>query len=60
MQHEGTMKQVADVAAVSATAGAIMQWLPPIAAGLSIVWVLIRIYEYVRWVRSGRPGAKLE
>lgn len=38
-------KAVGDVAALSITAGAMMDWLPAIAAALSILWTIIRIYE---------------
>ena len=33
------------VVAVSATTGSVLGWLPPLAAALTIVWTLIRIYE---------------
>ena len=42
-----TLKHVADVAAVSITAATLMQWLPPIAAGLTIIWVVIQILDYL-------------
>lgn len=46
----------ADILAGSVAVGTVMQWLPPLAASLTIVWLLIRLYEYVRWVRGGRKG----
>lgn len=38
-------KAALDVASVTATVSALMGWLPAVAAGLSIVWTLIRIWE---------------
>lgn len=38
-------KLAIDGVAVSATLAALVQWLPPLAALLSIVWTLIRIAE---------------
>lgn len=38
-------KQVIDVAAVGGTIGALVGWLPAVAAGATIIWTLIRIYE---------------
>jgi chromate transport protein ChrA len=38
-------KQVVDVVAVGGTIGALIGWLPAVAAGATIVWTLIRIYE---------------
>ena len=35
----------ANQVAVSATTGSVLGWLPPLAAALTIVWTLIRIYE---------------
>ncbi len=39
------MKQVADVAAVGTMGATLIGWLPAAAAGLTIIWTLIRIYE---------------
>lgn len=51
-------KAFVDGAAISATVATLMQWLPPIAALLTIVWTVIRIAEsetgkrvYI-WVKS--------
>jgi len=41
-------KIVADLGAVSVTAAALMQWLPPISAALSIIWLSIQIYEWAK------------
>ncbi len=38
----------ADVVAGAVVVGALAKWLPPIAAFLSIVWLLIRIGEWAR------------
>jgi len=39
------MKPIGDVLSVGTVVGALMHWLPPIAALLTIVWTAIRIYE---------------
>ena len=44
-QHTEQVKHVIDVAAVGTTLSAIIGWLPAIAALISIIWGLIRIYE---------------
>lgn len=48
------LKTVADVAAVSVTAASLMSWLPPIAAGLSIIWLTIQIgaWFYDRFLKK--------
>ena len=38
-------KQAVDVIAVGGTIGVLVGWLPAIAAGVTIVWTVIRIYE---------------
>lgn len=38
-------KHIIDVASVATVLGTLVQVLPSIAAGLSIVWSVIRIYE---------------
>ncbi len=53
-----SLKVIADAADVVAgvvVVGALTKWLPPIAASLSIIWLVIRIYEHFRWVSKGRP-----
>lgn len=50
--HEEGVKTVLDIAAFSATIAAIVQWLPPVAAVLSIIWLSIQILDYLikkRW-----------
>jgi len=39
------VKATLDFVSISATVSALMGWLPAVAAGLSIVWTLIRIWE---------------
>lgn len=41
---EGT-KTAGDVASVTLILATLSSWLPPLTALLSLVWVLIRIYE---------------
>jgi len=43
MQEEA--KTIVDGIAVSGTVAALAGWLPPIASGLTIVWLSIRIWE---------------
>jgi molybdenum cofactor biosynthesis enzyme len=38
-------KHIGDVVSIATVAGTLMEWLPAIAAGLTVVWTLIRIYE---------------
>lgn len=48
-------KMALDGASLATAVAALAAWLPPIAAFLSIVWTLIRIYETTtcqRWVQS--------
>lgn len=47
-------KHLLDLGAGAIAAGALLKWLPAIAAALSIVWLLARLYEYTRWVWRGR------
>lgn len=39
------IKEAADVAAASTAVLSLMSWLPPTASLLTIIWMLIRIYE---------------
>lgn len=48
MIKENTVEQIktaADATSLTLTLGAFLEWLPHIAALLSVVWVLIRICE---------------
>jgi hypothetical protein len=38
-------KHVGDAVSIATVAGTLMEWLPAVAAVLTIVWTLIRIYE---------------
>jgi uncharacterized membrane protein (Fun14 family) len=44
-QHVQHIKPVVDAISIGGVIGTLMGWLPAIAAFLSIVWSLIRIYE---------------
>lgn len=43
--HHVAAKHLLDALSIGVVVGAIVQFLPAIAAGLSIVWTAIRIYE---------------
>jgi len=47
MNHETTetMKHAGDAISAFVVVGAIVNWLPPVAALLTIIWTLIRIFE---------------
>ena len=45
MMMDEELKTVVDVLAVSGTAGALMGWLPPLAALFTLIWTGIRIWE---------------
>ena len=40
-----SVKPLVDAVAVTTTASALVGWLPPIVALLTLVWTVIRIYE---------------
>lgn len=42
-----TTKHVIDTISVTAVIGTLTAWLPPIAALLSIIWTVLRIYEMI-------------
>jgi hypothetical protein len=42
-----TVKYVVDAAAAATTVGVLVTWLPPVAAILTIVWTLLRIYVMI-------------
>ncbi len=51
------LSDTADVVAGVVVIGSLAQWLPPIAAFLSIIWLVIRIGEWARvriWKRPPR------
>lgn len=45
MTVQETTKQTVDAAAVTVAGATWIDWLPDVAAGLSIIWLLIRIWE---------------
>ncbi len=49
------VSDIADVAAGAVVIGSLFQWLPPLAAFLSIIWLVIRIGEWARVVVWKRP-----
>ena len=56
MERLGTdhTKHGFDLAALLVALGALAQWLPALAAALTIIWYTIRIYEWAekRWGRD--------
>ncbi len=53
-----SIKAIADAVDVTAgllVIGALAKWLPPIAAFLSIIWLVIRIGEWARVAIWNRP-----
>lgn len=53
---EETAKQAADVVAATVTFSSLLGFLPPLAAFVTLIYTLIRIYETdtVRGIRNGR------
>jgi hypothetical protein len=47
MNHD-TINTVCNVGAISVAFSALVGWLPNIAAGLSVIWLFIQIYEYFK------------
>ena len=45
MIFQDHIKQVLDVASIGTVVATLTEWLPPIAAGVSIIWGLLRAYE---------------
>ena len=50
------MKHIADGLAVAAAFGTLVQFLPPLASLLTIVWMTLRIYD---WVEARLAGERL-
>lgn len=51
VEHEHIVQSVkvaADVGAFGVTVGAIAGWLPPIAAAMSILWLGMQMYAWVK------------
>ncbi len=55
MMTPRVIADVADVTAGAIVVGSLAQWLPPIAAFFSIIWLAIRIGEWARVVIWKRP-----
>ncbi len=48
-------KTVGDVTSIGVVIGTLTTWLPPIASGLTIIWVCLRIYEtqtFQAWLKK--------
>jgi hypothetical protein len=43
--RDEAMKSAGDVVSISVVVGTLTEWLPAVAAIISIIWGLIRIYE---------------
>jgi hypothetical protein len=58
MTQEGfeTAKNVADAAAGATAVGILLGYLTPAAAGLTVLWYLIRLYEWAERRFFGKPG----
>ena len=41
------VRHTIDVCAVGLSAACVMQWLPPVAAGLSIIWLTLQIGNFI-------------
>ena len=50
------MKHIADGLAVAAAFGTLVQFLPPLASLLTIVWMSLRIYD---WLEARFLGGRL-
>jgi chromate transport protein ChrA len=44
-QHQEQLKVVGDIVSVGTVVATLAAWLPPIAALITILWTLIRIWE---------------
>lgn len=57
-----TLKQTGDVISVGVWISAIMGVIPSLAAVLSLIWVVLRIYEtkavqdFIAWIRRKKNG----
>ena len=57
LNHLGdNVKHIADGLAVAAAFGTLVQFLPPLASLLTIVWMSLRIYD---WVEARFSGGRL-
>ena len=57
LNHLGeNVKHIADGIAAAAAFGTLLQFLPPLASILTIVWMTLRIYD---WVEARFSGERL-
>lgn len=52
------IKPVVDALSIVTVIGTLAEWLPPLAAFLTIIWTLIRIYEtrtVQKWLKRHGP-----
>lgn len=52
------LRAIFDLSSLAVIGAAFVDALPKIAAGLAVVWWLLRIYEtktVQRWIRRGKP-----
>jgi len=54
-EHHDTAKHVLDWISIATALGALVEVLPALAAGLSVVWTLMRIAEMV----AGKPFSEI-
>ena len=54
-EHHDTVKHILDWVSIATALGAFVELLPALAAGLSVVWTLMRIAEMV----TGKPFAEI-
>jgi hypothetical protein len=54
-EHHDTVKHVLDWVSIATALGAFVELLPALAAGLSVVWTLMRIAEMV----TGKPFVEI-
>ena len=54
-EHHDTVKNILDWVSIATALGAFVELLPALAAGLSVVWTLMRIAEMV----AGKPFAEI-
>lgn len=54
-EHHDTVKHILDWVSIATALGAFVNVLPALAAGLSVVWTLMRIAEMV----TGKPFAEI-
>ena len=50
-----TIGDVADIAAGAVVIGTLLEWIPPVAGALTILWLVIRVGEWARVAIWKRP-----